>query len=351
MKREEIFFNDKWSDLDQQLFWSTLNKKRNQKLYYASTKAHYISEQNCKDAIDLLSFFINEYSTKKTETLKKEKFQLVYKNAISDLCIDIGGYYEKLKDWEQAEQAYIKGEQLFYATENDDKLKPKNKYNGYLKLAQLFLDLKKPELAFKWLNQYQNALPDNIISDDVFYKLHVKVSQQTGNFSASDKLLNQHIEFNKDYSIIRPYSELESKPYIDSSDIISTNLNEAANEIIAFWEYSSRTKSLQKNKASLKLLDSELKEKSTNSELSLSINSFNVEYLNEKLLPQLGAYIGEVVISELKGQWEKQEPLMKSRIKIRKHVINPFEYSYKVIFFGHRLIEEVYNKIEKNINS
>ena len=346
MKKEEIFLNDSWTKENQDVFWKILNSKRGQKLSYVSTKAYNLAKTNPRNAINLLTHFVDEYSIKKNEILKKEKYPLVYKSHICDFCLDIGEYYEELSDWDSAEKSYLNGGKIFYADEVDANLKAKRKYEGYLKLIELFLKFEKNDLAFIWLNKFEKLFPSESTHDDYYFNLHIRFAYLTGDFSKSDKLHEKYYSKNKNYLIIRSYAELEAKPYIsNASNLESSNIEDAAEAFIVY-HHAVCLEIFNKTKDSLMKLDSLLKTYKIIDGETFYVASYKTEFLNNSILPELGSYIGEVFINEFKGKWVQGKLLMESRIKIGKHIINPFEYSYKVLFFGHRLIEEVYNKVE-----
>lgn len=69
------------------------------------------------------------------------------------------------------------------------------------------------------------------------------------------------------------------------------------------------------------------------------------EHLIKELIPALGAYLGEVFVRELGGNWIIREPLLKSTVVINGKEISPFKAAYKVIYEPARLLD-IYNFLE-----
>lgn len=78
----------------------------------------------------------------------------------------------------------------------------------------------------------------------------------------------------------------------------------------------------------------------------LAIHPQQIEYkpahLMEEFIPALGAYLGEVLVKELGGQWIVRKPIGQSVVKINGHEISPFRQAYQAIYENAKL-KDVYD--------
>jgi hypothetical protein len=69
--------------------------------------------------------------------------------------------------------------------------------------------------------------------------------------------------------------------------------------------------------------------------------AFKEDYLLDMHLPQLGAYVGRVLVETANGQWQVKAPLMHSRVLVRGKPIDPFRAAYDAIYFEASLADFV----------
>ena len=73
MKTEDIFTNDAWDDAAQELFWTTLKKKRTNKIHFIKKKAFvFLDKQTIEEkqkGIHILEQVIQNYLSNKNEIL------------------------------------------------------------------------------------------------------------------------------------------------------------------------------------------------------------------------------------------------------------------------------------------
>jgi hypothetical protein len=65
---------------------------------------------------------------------------------------------------------------------------------------------------------------------------------------------------------------------------------------------------------------------------------YNKEHLYKEFIPSLGAYLGEVLVRELGGEWIRREPLLKSDIKINGKEISTFLFAYRVVYENEKIL-------------
>jgi hypothetical protein len=71
---------------------------------------------------------------------------------------------------------------------------------------------------------------------------------------------------------------------------------------------------------------------------------YQQEHLVKAFIPALGAYVGEVLVRELRGEWVVKEPLLKSTVIIDGKEVSTFEVAYQVVYEDQSLLD-VYDSI------
>ena len=64
------------------------------------------------------------------------------------------------------------------------------------------------------------------------------------------------------------------------------------------------------------------------------VNEYNTDHLMKEFIPALGAYLGKVVVEELRGKWIAREPLMRSVVVVAGRELHPFGHAYQCIYQG-----------------
>lgn len=67
------------------------------------------------------------------------------------------------------------------------------------------------------------------------------------------------------------------------------------------------------------------------------LKEYKPEHLNKEFLPALGAYLGEVLVRNLKAKWVVGEPLPQSTVKLGDTEVSPFEVAYRSVYEGAKL--------------
>jgi|SRR6476661_34523 len=71
---------------------------------------------------------------------------------------------------------------------------------------------------------------------------------------------------------------------------------------------------------------------------------YKQEHLVKEFIPALGAYVGEVIVRELQGEWMVREPLLKSTVRINGKEVSTFQFAYQVVYEDKPLLD-VYDSI------
>ncbi|EDX71720.1 hypothetical protein MC7420_2386 [Coleofasciculus chthonoplastes PCC 7420] len=71
---------------------------------------------------------------------------------------------------------------------------------------------------------------------------------------------------------------------------------------------------------------------------------YKEQHLQKEFIPALGAYLGEVIVQELGGDWLVREPLLKSTVTINDREVAPFQYAYQVVYDDKKLLD-LYNSM------
>jgi hypothetical protein len=57
------------------------------------------------------------------------------------------------------------------------------------------------------------------------------------------------------------------------------------------------------------------------------------EFLEKHFVPELGAYLGRVLVNTAGGKWIARAPLMKSRVRLGRREVNPFRAAFATAFY------------------
>lgn len=346
MKIEPIFLNADWDADAQTLFWETLKKKRSQKLLYVNKKASFLAkfarEQGLTDAIALLDHFVQDYLKNEVAILAKSKYPLVDKLEMADICSKIGQYYARLEQLDKTEAYFLLGAKIHESYPNDPELHARRSYEGYLELADIFLKKGLLKEAAIYMDLQENRISEN----ENLYGLaqaRARLAYRTADWEQANRLWEQ---FYKDIETHQTYLDLETEPYIDVMGDAEAN-PVAATEAIVVYHHSVCPEIFAKDRSSLQKLDGLLMgEVKTNDGEDYSIWTYKSEFITKQLLPELGAYLGEVWVNSLGGTWVLNPLLMQSRVSINGKLWNPFEYAYKALYWRYRLSVECFDALK-----
>ena len=172
-------------------------------------------------------------------------------------------------------------------------------------------------------------------------KRYLDIARLTGDYTRADATWDEHYRGLFGRSEYRPYEELEEQPYAFTTGE-ADDPEEAAENIIVY-HHGLVPDVFDKTRAALRGLDTHLGERAPSREHRLS--GYKISFLHENMLPELGSYLGEVLVRERGGRWVVRAPLMKSRVMIGEREINPYRLAYQVIFYGYRLVDDVLDRI------
>lgn len=335
MKIEEIFTNDSWDNLSQELFWVTLKKKRTNKVHFIKTKAFVFLDKPSvgekQIGIDILTQTINDYISDKTTILSKEKYPQLYKEEIIRLAILLAEILFKLNNVQQAIEVLDLAEKDVFTQE------PKEDWNcrtyffndAYILWAEIAIQDKNAELAKQYI-QKAKQLEENAFMR--YLEIETKLAYLTHNFSETDKKWSDWYELET-----YPFDMLKQLEYIGAANgIPSLDFEDAAETFIVNHESVLSGKNIQ----SLKSLDNALKN------AKYDIEQLDKTYLRERYVAEVGAYIGEVLVAELNGEWVKDKTMVSSKVQIKEKVISPFKIAFDTIFLKRRIVEDILEKLE-----
>lgn len=287
---------------------------------------------------DLLCTFVEDYIQYKNKVLEKTTYPLLYQNKILEFCEQISKYYSTTSQEELVIEYYKKGEEIYLSAKGEKEIFPRAAWDGYVYWAKFYLERSLQKEALKKLDQYETC-HDNHHAFGTLLELHLEIAYSTRDFMNSDRVHLKRREWNGEKTL----NELENIPYKNIEGIESNDVEEAAEAIIVY-HHMAYTEIAEKNERALYHLDRLLKEK----EGEYNSYSYEIEFLENRMLPELGAYLGEVLINELAGQWDKGTVLMQSRVILKNQIINPFEEAFNVLFLGHRLNEDIFYRIKND---
>ena len=117
-------------------------------------------------------------------------------------------------------------------------------------------------------------------------------------------------------------------PITDPSDLAEMLVVFLQGEVDEAWKYS---------RAALEAIDAHFAAHPQTIE-------YKPEHLQQEFLPALGAYVGEVLVRNLKAKWVEREPLPRSTVKLGDAEVSPFEVAYRSVYEGARL-SDVFDRL------
>lgn len=75
-----------------------------------------------------------------------------------------------------------------------------------------------------------------------------------------------------------------------------------------------------------------------------SLHCYDLAYepnYERRIVPDLGAYIGEVLVRSHGGRWTRAPTLMQRRVAIKTRLVDPFAIAWKAAFYRHPILGQV----------
>jgi hypothetical protein len=132
--------------------------------------------------------------------------------------------------------------------------------------------------------------------------------------------------------------DLKNVTVLDAVGEPITDLSSLAEMLVVFLQ-GEVNEAFEYSRAALEAIDRHFAEHPQRVE-------YKPEHLNKEFIPTLGAYLGEVMVRNLKAEWVAREPLPKSTIRLGDTEISPFESAYRSVYEGARL-SDVYDSLAR----
>jgi len=135
------------------------------------------------------------------------------------------------------------------------------------------------------------------------------------------------------------YDDLAGREAVDASGAPVHDPDDAAEGIVVIYHASEPPEPavpgiMKGDIASLDALDRHYRATKPSCERKWAPRAvFKEDYLLGTHLPQLGAYVGRVLVGTAGGRWRVEAPLMRSRVVVGKKAIDPFRAAYDAIYF------------------
>jgi hypothetical protein len=142
------------------------------------------------------------------------------------------------------------------------------------------------------------------------------------------------------------YDELCAREVVDTAGAPVRDPEEAAEGIVVIYHAAEPPEPavpsvMDGDVAALEALDRHYRHTRRNGERRWAPRrAFKDDYLLGTHLPQLGAYVGRVLVG-MGGRWKVETPLMRSRVIVGKKAIDPFRAAYDSIYFETSLADFV----------
>ena len=143
------------------------------------------------------------------------------------------------------------------------------------------------------------------------------------------------------------YDEMTARDVVDASGARVSEPDDAAEGIVVIYHASEPPEPavqgiMTANIAALEALDRHYRVMRPGGVRKWAPRAvFKEDYLLGTHLPQLGAYVGRVLVGTASGRWKVDAPLMRSRVVIGKKMVDPFRAAYDAIYFEASLADFV----------
>ncbi|GAA0876045.1 hypothetical protein GCM10009118_24550 [Wandonia haliotis] len=337
MKTEEIFTNDAWDDLSQELFWERLKKKRTNKIHFIKTKAFVFldkpSVEEKEIGINILEEAIKTYFSEKSTILSKEKYPSIYKEEIIRTAVLLAEILVKQDRIQKATELLDLAEKDLFTQEQPENWNCQTYFfnDAYVLRAEIAIHNKNATLAKQCIQQARRLQESDFMK---YLEIETRLAWLTQDFSETDKKWS-------DWYALEEYP-FETLMQIDYTSAVNNEVSMDFWDAAETFRVNHESVLGEDNIESLKRLDNALKFNK-----NYSIERLDKTYLRERYIHELGAYIGEVVNKELNGKWIKESTLTSSNVQIGNELISPFKMAYDTVFLKRRLAEDLLNTIQK----
>ena len=351
---DSVLGNSNWSDEDQKNFWAILKRKR-LKLDVVRIKVIHFTRSGeplkLQAAIDLMQHFIKEFFNAPEQVLNSNKYPALYIDNLIGFIESMMNCALLMGDTAKAEEYCLLGEKLWKYRSPDQAMRTelqriqREKYAAYLLIANHFIKQGDRKLACVWLDRHFNCKPLTAFNHNA-YDIYVKYAYLMDDFSLAEKVRLTSTEMHHSF---KDYLSETKRIY---KDIVSheeeNDISRIAENFYTGFHAACRTLHIRGKKA-LAELDAVLRNPVEINGERYDLESANWNFLHEYEMPELGAYLGEVLCKEYKGKWKQSDHLLRSVVIIKGAEINPFDYAWRVVFEGYRLINEVIKDVERRI--
>jgi hypothetical protein len=340
--------NADWDVAAQKIFWSAVRRSSTSRYSVIANKAELLFETDDRDkkdaALSLLADHVNGYLDNNRGIRHTQADRERYKDDIISSCAAfLGELYERDNNPAEAEAAYRHCWRIYF--DGNGRPRISTSHDSLHLLPKFLMKLGRCEEAFPFIEKFEKRVvePDGTYGQlrDLCF-LWAEYGEKTADYSRAVAAFTKYWG-----PALVPYEEFERQPvmYPDSGGQPYESPAAAA-EAIVVDHHSANNVVFEKSRASLLALDAILGPNAPTREYRLV--DYKLEFLREQLAPELGAYFGEVLCNQFNGKWTTREPLMRSRVKLKKREINPFEIGYQVAFFGRRLATE-FDRLAKEL--
>lgn len=339
-------------------FLEAMLRKRGKRNDYVIRKCAALARSGSRElvaeAVGLLHHYIAEFFQDPQAVLAKERYPGIYTAELARFFADAGRYCEQMDETAAALQWYAQGEafHIQHVTPHNTKAP----YEGYAPWVRLLVRIGDAPTAAAALERYRKAAQPKASDLLPFAHLYNAVGRVTGQFSKADAAYEawvrdtytHHLRFQPETATRQecptPWNVLETTPYF-LLDGTECNYPAAAAGAIEVYHLKVCPSILKMSLKSLQELDAVLRPAIPAEEDEFSLGNYRYDFLNTRIIPELGAYLGCVYVRQLRGHWLDAETLMRHRVRIGDREVNPFEQAYRVVYYHHRLVEECWGRV------
>lgn len=308
-----------WDEGAQEIFFKKLKRARSKKLYCIHVKARILYNTKDKNKMNGAKTLLQEALI----SLKDEKY-------------DLPNIAETLSRWYLKEEAFANAEKYirqYFELVNSGKVPRVQKGAKPEELLAELLMLRGSEKDIK----------EAIALIDDFRKARDEKNNNKAPYVPPYEMLEDKIAQDLDKNNSLSVEDACDNFEIRHSDLNYNIIHEKSQKSLDYlWKHLSESAYSDEYKVSSYPWYT-LKEVIVGGNLQTEYREFPGELFS--YIPELGAYIGQVLINSLSGKWQHRQQLIKSRVYIKQHRVNPFLIAYYVVYY-HFPIKDVMKKLD-----
>lgn len=322
--------HDGWSDEDQREFWAAIKRARGHKLDRLRRKAYLLvrsgDDSKLEAALEFVPPFVDAYVKNLDGIRDKQKYPVAYKGQVVDLATFMA---RTLHGVGRFEEAFTWARTMFeiYIDDYSRTSIPETEMYLFAEIAASKCSLRDAEHVLAMVE----ALQDREYPSWSDFSQAARLWDRLGHHEMANSKWQNAWSGVDDWL---PYREYRKLIVLDPGGEPYTDPDYAAEGIVVN-HHSVTEKVFTADRDALAELDRLL---GPDGPKSHRADSYQFYYQQQTLAPELGAFVGRVLVTSAGGEWVVGEPLANSSIKLRGVEIDPFKAAFERVFFERSLV-------------